>query len=244
MSLAERYTPSPVFEPIALPRTLPPRQMPSFIGDNRFLANWLFYRKGANRLWDFSGNGNHGTIHGGKWVDGHWGWALYTNGSNDYVEQPQRVDINPATIVIWMSPKSAIGSATEIFFGARDTDRFMWQNYAPYESSHWGWKIGGDWYRFEISDPWPSDWVMVTLTWNGATGREELYWNTSSKGSLDTFPGGMTLTCPPFIGARNEAGVVDSHAEADFGHILISDTEFFDVDVEEIFNATSFMYGF
>ena len=47
---------------------------------------WHFDEGQGNIAHDSSGNNNHGTIYGAKWVDGKFGKALEFDGVDDYVE--------------------------------------------------------------------------------------------------------------------------------------------------------------
>ena len=81
------YSPKPRQLPKRLPRRRPIKAIPSGIGDQGIVGNWLFYYlKGGNHLHDFSGEGNHGTINGASWKDGRYGWALEFDGVDDYVD--------------------------------------------------------------------------------------------------------------------------------------------------------------
>ena len=71
------YNPLPVGTPLELSRVFPAEVVPSGIGDEGIVGNWLFYYlKGGDHLHDFSPKENHGTLKtilfglvGG--VDGH-----------------------------------------------------------------------------------------------------------------------------------------------------------------------------
>jgi len=83
------FEPQPRQKPKRLPRRRPIKVVPSAIGDQGIVANWLFYYlKGGDHLHDFSLYDNHGTINGPVWKDGRYGWALDFDGSDDYVKVP------------------------------------------------------------------------------------------------------------------------------------------------------------
>jgi len=59
------YSPRPKRSPICLPKWIPIKTVPSALGDEGLVANWLFYYlKGGDHLHDFSPKDNHGTING------------------------------------------------------------------------------------------------------------------------------------------------------------------------------------
>lgn len=89
-----------------VPRQVPKKVVPSFIGKSGQVANWLFYNGAGNVLYDFSGGKNHGDINGPKWVDGSYGWALDFDGADDYVGFPD-VGIGSGedySISAWIKP--------------------------------------------------------------------------------------------------------------------------------------------
>jgi len=100
------YSPKPKQKPIRLPRRRPIKAVPSGIGDEGIVGNWLFYYlKGGDHLHDFSPEKNHGTINGAKWKDGRYGWALDFDGVDDLVKVPNdsSLDIsNGFTVACWL----------------------------------------------------------------------------------------------------------------------------------------------
>jgi len=81
------YSPKLRQLPKRLPRQRPLKTIPSALGDQGIVGNWLFYYlKGGDHLHDFSPNGNHGTLNGPVWKDGRYGWALEFDGGDDYVD--------------------------------------------------------------------------------------------------------------------------------------------------------------
>ncbi len=55
---------------------------------DNIMGMWLFNRDSAGVATDSSDNGNDGTIHGAKLVDGVFGKALEFDGTDDWVEVP------------------------------------------------------------------------------------------------------------------------------------------------------------
>jgi len=101
------FSPKPRQKPKRLPRRRPIKAVPSGIGDEGIVGNWLFYYlKGGDHLHDFSPEDNHGTINGASWKDGGYGWALEFDGVDDLVDIPDSdsLDIasdNTYTIAFW-----------------------------------------------------------------------------------------------------------------------------------------------
>jgi len=98
------YEPQPKQKPKRLPRRRPIKTIPSGIGDEGIVGNWLFYYlKGGDHLHDFSPYDNHGTISGAKWVSTKRGWGHYYDGVDDYTEVPDdpSLDQNTMTVSFW-----------------------------------------------------------------------------------------------------------------------------------------------
>ena len=89
------YEPQPKQKPKRLPRRRPIKVVPSGIGDQGIVGNWLmYYLKGGDHLHDFSPEDNHGTIYGAKFVDGRYGWALEFDGTDDYLSCGNDASLN------------------------------------------------------------------------------------------------------------------------------------------------------
>jgi len=100
------YSPKLRQLPKRLPRQRPLKTIPSALGDQGIVGNWLFYYlKGGDHLHDFSPNKNHGTINGAVWKDGRYGWGLKFDGVDDYVEVPDSASLDipdEITMTAWM----------------------------------------------------------------------------------------------------------------------------------------------
>lgn len=71
------------------------------------VAHWSFDDGEGEIAKDSSGNGNHGKVHGAKWVEGKTGRALQLDGVNDYVEIPDSRSLHPQnaiTVEAWIYP--------------------------------------------------------------------------------------------------------------------------------------------
>jgi len=118
------FEPQPKQKPKRLPRRKPLKTVPSGIGDEDLVANYLFYYlKGGDHLHDFCLN-NHGTIIDATWIDGSYGWALSFDGVDDTVKIPHTVNISfdeteSFTYVFWLKSTSTSG-------------RFFWKENNPY----------------------------------------------------------------------------------------------------------------
>jgi len=101
------FEPEPEIKPVRLPRQLPKRVVPSYIGESGQVGNWLFYKGAGDTLYDFSGKENHGDIKGAKWTDKEQaGWALDFDGVDDYVDTPTTHLYKNFTISVWVKVDS------------------------------------------------------------------------------------------------------------------------------------------
>jgi len=97
------YQPEPTRNPLRPPLQSPVRRVPSYLGEG--VGNWLFYNGAGDKLLDFSGNENHGTINGPKWTDENIAsWALDFDGVDDYVTVPNNPSLEPQrlTCSLWV----------------------------------------------------------------------------------------------------------------------------------------------
>jgi len=110
------YSPKPKQKPKRLPRRRPIKTVPSGIGDEGIVANWLFYYlKGGDHLHDFSPKDNHGALNGPVWKDGQYGWALEFDGADDYIDVGDYdvYDVGPndtITLAAWVKVPSDVSS--------------------------------------------------------------------------------------------------------------------------------------
>jgi len=100
--MTDWYNPAPPDAPLRNPRRTPKRVVPSYIGESGQVGNWLFYMGAGDKLYDFSGEGNHGDlINDPEWVDGSYGWALDFDGADDYVVFPSLSTFSEFTVIVW-----------------------------------------------------------------------------------------------------------------------------------------------
>ena len=76
------------------------------------VAHYTFDEGKGAVLKDHSGNGNHGTIHGAKWVKCDYGYALQFDGKDDYVDCGASPSLNiekSGTVMLWFRPDALQG---------------------------------------------------------------------------------------------------------------------------------------
>ena len=80
--------------------------------EDGLVAHYDFRRGAGGILRDVSGHGNHGRIHGAKWVERKQGHALWFDGEDDYVDcgAGASLDIRKTvTVEVWVKPESDPG---------------------------------------------------------------------------------------------------------------------------------------
>jgi len=184
------YSPQPKRKPKRLPRRRPIKTVPSGIGDEGIVGNWLFYYlKGGDHLHDFSPENNHGDIKGAVWKDGRCGWILKFDGVDDYVDFGTNAELRnqKVTISAWVYwnelPDNyeyivSLGYADSSSQGvklasASDTN--------TYEVALYG--SDGNLYNFKASSISTGQWDFMVLTYNGSALK--LYRNGSQVDSID-----------------------------------------------------------
>jgi len=123
------YNPKPPDLPLRLPRQYPRKVIPSCIGKNGLVLDMLFHHGTGDIVKDYSPYGNHGTIHGARWIDGWWGWALEFDGVDDAVGLPYHsvfTSVGDFTVEALITPRepSAIAWRSIVAFGGAG-DEFL-----------------------------------------------------------------------------------------------------------------------
>lgn len=155
----------------------------------------------GNILQDFSGYGNHGTIHGATWTDGKFGKALYFDGEDDYVEIPddESLDItDEITIEAWVKLDSSWSDYGHICTKRDGTDT-AWQFYIGPDR-----KLGanGGAYTEDAhgATQIPTEqWTHVTVV---ITGNTFNFYVNGNFDATDTATALATNSVPVSIGAR------------------------------------------
>lgn len=103
------FNPQPADKPIRLPRQIPKRVVPSFIGESGQVLNLLMHHGAGTVVRDYSPYRNNGSFGPAPanpvWVDGSFGWALNFS-VNDYIQVVDNVALrgmSALTILLWMN---------------------------------------------------------------------------------------------------------------------------------------------
>jgi len=195
------YSPKPRQLPKRLPRRKPIKVVPSGIGDEGIVGNWLFYYlKGGDHLHDFSSYDNHGTLTSTntdrpKWVDGKCGWALGFDGTDDYVKVPDdpSLDItDEITIAIWVKSNIPASSySKDVGLLSKNSWDETYELYLD-DADNYTMNIvdAGTQYTAAGGSVDPDSWQFVVGTYDGETLKSFVdgskVASTSHTGSIDT----------------------------------------------------------
>jgi len=181
------FSPEPKQKPKRLPRRTPLKTVPSGIGDEGIVGNWLFYYlKGGDHLHDFSPEDNHSTINGASWKDGRYGWALNFDGVDDYVKVADSPLISKSahqTMVAWVKLESLPSDAdVAVYYAGGESGPFSGLGINTDGTTQFQIRYGGTWYSATSSASLSTGkWYMLTGTLGG--GGMKNYINASQDGS-------------------------------------------------------------
>jgi len=133
------------------------------------VACWHFDEGSGSIVYDSSGNGNDGTVHGATWTSGISGSSLSFDGTNDYVEVHHSGDIdlnNEFTIETWVCLSASFSHNGNIL-GKESNPNFgyyLWIDQS--RRVHFGFNRGGA----EVVSATTIDiekWYCIAGVWNG-----------------------------------------------------------------------------
>lgn len=188
--------------------------------ENSLVGYWNFDEDSGGVASDLSGNGNDGTIHGAKLVDGKHGKALSINGVDDYVEVSDSAsfDLGDAmTLITWINPDKVtsydriIAKPHTTFASPYNMYSLIFDNagHARFEGC-----IGG--HKTEIngvSKIQLNEWTHIAATYDSL--QLKLYVNGNLESTKDLTGGIYTNDMPIYIGCNifysgeNFNGIID-----------------------------------
>jgi len=166
------YNPIPPVAWVKYPKRTPKRVVPSYMRENGQVLNLLMRVGAGDKLFDFSGEENHGVIYGAKWTDEHSkSWGLSFDGADDYVNIPGSgtgvLDITDDTITLiaWVRLESTDG---EEIVGKDDGTPSA--QYKLSAETDWRFRanVGGTWQGPTGGSPETGTWYCVAGTYNGS----------------------------------------------------------------------------
>jgi len=213
------YSPQPRQAPKRLPRQRPVKVVPSGLGDEGIVGNWLFYYlKGGDHLHDFSPEDNHGTLKNGPvWKDGRYGWSLKFDGVDDYVSVGTDNSVqqkNNFTVTAWVYYQA--GNHIVCYWDAPDDER-SWRLRNDYVCLS---ETTGSSDAYSYSGPPANTWAHVAFTYSD--GELKIYLNGDLDESYSTGKGVLSDTPEDVvIGATSTP---DGYMEGRIAIVRIYDT--------------------
>jgi hypothetical protein len=147
---------------------------------------------------DCSGNGNHGTIRGGRWAKGRINGAMGTFGQNDYIEVARSPSIEPGSaisVALWVnvSGVSYNGFADLVRKSGHRTGGYNFRWSHANGRLRWAPRAG----ILRVDDAVPNStyhnaWHHFCGTYDGRTGTARLYIDGRAKHMLKREPVGLT----------------------------------------------------
>jgi hypothetical protein len=183
---------------------------------NNSLIAYYPFNGNAN---DESGNGNDGTIHGAKWVDGKYEKVLSFDGVDDYVRSPDSSKLplgnSPRTMMAWINPFSYPDVTYNgiLSYGAMSCpghgSLLSIRNDGRLSQAFWC----NDMYQTEGPVAVLNGWNLAAFTYDGQVGK--LYLNGElvatrnfSETTVDTWNGPIRIGCTDDPG-RCFNGIID-----------------------------------
>jgi len=254
------YSPRPKRSPICLPKQIPIKTVPSALGDEGLVANWLFYYlRGGDHLHDFSPYKNHGTLNGPVWKDGRYGWALKFDGVDDYIKVPDDdsldFDNTDFTLAHWVKIEGNLGSRQMSLM--KKTDTGVSDDETNYNLYIQAGSVGstGNELMFQIgngtnNDPGVSsleitdnDWHYVVVSWDNSAQAATMYLDGNSDTLYFTI-NPASNTYPLFMGSHWAAdGSQTMVVNGKISIIRIYDTAKSSSWVSRRFNRTRGIFG-
>lgn len=144
--------------------------------DPSIVLYFTFDENEGDKVSDISGNGNDGSIHEAKWVNGKYKHALEFSGTGEYVEVLSNANldiVDGITMMAWVyKPEFLPANNGETIFSRKDSGSYCfevsgWENATP-EKLDTEMQISGTYHRVASPDPLPLNrWVHTAVTYDG-----------------------------------------------------------------------------
>jgi hypothetical protein len=200
---------------------------------------------------DLSGNNNTGTLTNGPTFSNLNGGCIVFDGTDDYVNIPYNVNLNPATNVsvsVWTrltvndanirNPIELSASADELYF------IFLRADLSP---KRWGWGVrqSNDTYAETTStatNPAINTWYNLTLVANSSTGLVSLYINGILDGSI-AYNGTLKQNAAATLSIGSDPGVARRYWQGNISNAQIYNRALSATEVLQNYNATKTRFG-
>lgn|GEM_PF-943155 len=147
--------------------------------DPAIVLYFTFDKDEVDKVTDISGNGNDGSIHNAKWVNGKYGHALEFDGAVAYVEvaPDDTLDLAAMTLMAWIyKPEFLPQNNGETIVSRKDSGCYSlevtgWENRFPEKLTSEP-QISGTYHPVASPDPLPLNcWVHTAVTYDGDSVR-------------------------------------------------------------------------
>lgn len=242
------YNPSPPASPVALPGQQPKWVVPSYIGERGLVGNWLFYLGAGRQARDYSGHGDHGEIHGARWIDENLAsWALSFDGVDDYVSVPSTLpNTGEITIPVWVKFDVTNTHQCIIRTEAKDPNTssepdFIYKILQNNTLSFRTWDGSNNRGIYQFDWPGTADtWYFMVAVYDGSDYKLRVYDSSglfASRTVTDSYYEVPSSNFP--IGARREYdGSITEHLDGTIGGIWIYDRALSEAEIRVIYEDT------
>ncbi|MCH6259019.1 putative glycoside hydrolase [Puniceicoccaceae bacterium K14] len=210
--------------------------------DPDLIAHWSFDDGSGSLALDTSGNGHHGTVSNGNWVNGTDGGALEFNGSNSQVTLPtsafDEID-DEVTIGMWVYGANTQPRNDTVFFAGDGANNRALNIHLPWNSSIVYWDAGNSGASYDrINNPatasdFMGQWNHWVFTKNATTGEMAIYLN----GSLWHSGVGKVRSIPSIAAASIGSQGSGSYYDGMIDDVLLFKSELSAQEILDLYNS-------
>jgi hypothetical protein len=200
--------PPPFDTPIVYPRQIPKTVISSFIGDAGQMLNLLMYQGSGNIVKDYSPYKRHGTIYNAIWRDGVYGWALFLNGTNAYVEVPPIPLNGEITVEAWIWDQNIYTNyAGMVFSWYYDSNNvFSLNHYSTTGLQKFDFILSGKVFKAQSTTTIPNRWLHTVGVLSLSQGFVKLYWDGQNIATTSVTPFTQPTLTPQYNRIGQYAG--------------------------------------
>jgi len=242
------YSPEPKRKWSRVPRQTPLKIVPSYIGREGLVGNWLFYNGAGTKLYDYSGRGNHGDFEiNPEWVDGRYGWCVdFDSADGDRINIPDdpSLDLTDAiTILAWVNADEFVNY--ESIATKEKNGTYCWRLYVESgpEIRAQLWDTAGNIPGGSIPEPLTvGEWEQVGFTYEVTDPASDItiYHDGSSVGTLaGTTNNIVTTNDPLWIGSLSTSTYLNGR----LAWVLIYGRKLSGAEVGRFFEETRVLFG-
>ncbi|MGE9270936.1 MAG: LamG-like jellyroll fold domain-containing protein [Verrucomicrobiales bacterium] len=182
------YVASDTFEDSA-PATVAIHVKPALL-----LAHWPFDDGDGQVVTDQSGNGFHGTLTSGRWIEGMKGGGLEFDGVDDFVDFPAAAFAGLSeelSLSLWVWGGEGQPREDTLFYGTNSVNERILNVHLPWSDGRVYWDAAGRTSRASSLEEYAGGWNHWLFTKNASAGEMKIYLNGvewhSVSGMVDSF---------------------------------------------------------